>query len=115
MAEIRNCSARVYDSSIRTSFMCSKAAKVERDGHWYCTIHDPVRRRAAQEKSNAAHNARMEANRRASALEEAMSMLGKEVFAAYHDDSTTIAEFGDVVANLCEATKAAIAPPPEAP
>lgn len=34
------CSVRVYGGSF-TGHMCSRNAKVERKGKWYCGIHDP--------------------------------------------------------------------------
>ena len=35
-----DCSVRVYNGTF-TGHMCSRNAKVERDGAWYCGIHDP--------------------------------------------------------------------------
>lgn len=40
------CSASAWTNGIYGSSPCSKAAKVERDGKSYCTIHDPERRKA---------------------------------------------------------------------
>jgi len=35
-----DCYVRVYNGTY-TGHMCSRNAKVERDGAWYCGIHDP--------------------------------------------------------------------------
>ena len=42
MSETKVCCETVWQDHSR--YPCGKRAKVERDGHWYCGIHDPVRR-----------------------------------------------------------------------
>ena len=59
------CSSKVFDESIRRAVGCSKPAKFERDGRWFCTIHAPdyvekknAERRARRDAISAANTAR---------------------------------------------------------
>lgn len=50
---VKACSVRVYSNRGYDNYPCSKPATVQRDGKWYCTIHDPERlaaKRAAKVK-----------------------------------------------------------------
>ena len=44
------CSAMVSDSGGWHHYQCAKPAKVERDGKWYCKIHDPEYIASKQQK-----------------------------------------------------------------
>jgi hypothetical protein len=48
------CCASVWPSGGLRGHPCGRTAKVERDGKWYCGIHDPV----AQAKRNVARHER---------------------------------------------------------
>ena len=51
------CAASVYDSQGFGRYSpCQKPAKVERDGKWFCTIHDPEYIKAKQIKWQADFN-----------------------------------------------------------
>lgn len=50
MAE--TCSVRVYSQGSMIGHKCARAAKVDRDGVWYCRQHDPV---AIEEKRAKKH------------------------------------------------------------
>lgn len=56
MAEPVYCCAHVWRNSWK--FSCSRRASVERDGKWYCWIHDPV----AREEKQKAHRAKWARN-----------------------------------------------------
>lgn len=43
------CSAKIYDDWGCSRF-CLKKATVERDGKWFCAVHDPVSERARDQK-----------------------------------------------------------------
>ena len=43
---MERCHERVYDRF--TSTQCQNPGKVEDQGHWYCGVHNPVKRRAKQ-------------------------------------------------------------------
>src|ERR1039458_7654417 len=47
---MRKCSVKVYPAERYGSFKCQKGATVERDGKWYCGIHDPEKRKEREEK-----------------------------------------------------------------
>jgi uncharacterized Zn finger protein (UPF0148 family) len=59
----RECCARVWQAYSFRSVPCTKLPKVERDGKWFCTIHDPVR----NEERNKAREAKWQAEWRESA------------------------------------------------
>ncbi len=43
MEEKHKCRETIYDRDLRgVAFPCPAAGKIERDGKWYCGIHDPV-------------------------------------------------------------------------
>ncbi len=57
MSDKRQCSARVSSPGSYGSFHplpCRHPAKVERDGDWYCTIHDPEYRGRKEAEANKA-------------------------------------------------------------
>jgi len=47
------CSERVSDYSGWHFYQCKRPVKVEREGKWYCTIHDPEYIKSRQEKHTA--------------------------------------------------------------
>jgi uncharacterized Zn finger protein (UPF0148 family) len=52
----KQCSEKVFPSGLYGSFhgySCSKPATVERDGKWYCKIHDPEYVKAKDAKKRA--------------------------------------------------------------
>lgn len=52
MNEAKQCSKRLWRSGVWSrTFPCKRAGKVERDGQWYCTQHDPVRVEEREQKS----------------------------------------------------------------
>ena len=55
------CSERVYRGREVSGWMCSKPAKVERGGKWYCTVHDPERVAAKQQATSEKYRAEREA------------------------------------------------------
>ena len=64
MSEKQMCCAKVVSDStgFRTFYKpCSKAAKVDRDGKWYCGTHDPVAIKQKCEAQSAKRNAQREA------------------------------------------------------
>ena len=49
--EIHKCEGLCHDpTGWGHKWPCGRHAKHERDGHWYCGIHDPVRVKAREEK-----------------------------------------------------------------
>src|SRR5262245_35553402 len=69
------CSARV--PSGRTYYACMNRAKVERDGKWYCAIHDPERVKTKQAKWEADFQKRWDQQRAdENAAEERARRLG---------------------------------------
>jgi len=81
------CSVRVY-SGARWDFsghQCSMAAKVERDGKWYCTKHDPVRIKAKREEECRKWDARIEHEAQIRAAEAAEAAEQKRRAALYPD------------------------------
>ncbi len=62
MLNKKQCSVRVFDNRCG-SWHCQKPATVERDGKWYCGIHDPEYKRQKdvdrQAKYDAAWNTKM--------------------------------------------------------
>lgn len=72
------CSVRVYPSDRAGSFhghMCSKAAKVEREGKWYCGIHDPVLLAAKATERHTKWEAEYAASRKRNDLSSAAADL----------------------------------------
>lgn len=50
MSNLRRCAAVVFgDTAGYRGTQCSNAARIERDGGWYCGVHDPERGRARAE------------------------------------------------------------------
>ena len=41
--ESHTCEKRIFSTYTRSSCKCGKNAKVERNGKWYCGIHDPIK------------------------------------------------------------------------
>ena len=79
MSAIKPCCALVYNASVWRTLSCSKPAKVERAGKWYCTIHDPERvkakRAARQSKFDAESAKRQEDWRRLARYDEFIRLL----------------------------------------
>jgi hypothetical protein len=50
----KECSELVWDSGGWRQSHCMKSATVERDGKWYCGIHDPLK---VQERNDKKHQA----------------------------------------------------------
>lgn len=46
----KQCSERVYDSTIWRHFPCKRTAKNKEDGKWYCKIHSPSYIKEKEEK-----------------------------------------------------------------
>lgn len=54
---IHFCAASVFSGGSFRGHPCGKAGKVERDGKWFCGIHDPVKRDARRETDRKAREA----------------------------------------------------------
>lgn len=53
------CCKSIFYSGHFSSFLCSRSGKVQHEGKWYCTIHDPER----VARKDAERQARWEAER----------------------------------------------------
>ena len=53
------CTKRVYHKWNFSGASCSKPGKVERDGKWYCSRHDPVKQQEKEKLRDLAYKARM--------------------------------------------------------
>lgn len=72
----RACCERVHDGGRMVSLHgCTKPAKVEREGRWYCIIHDPLRVAKKDAERAAKYEAGMVVMRKRWALEEAAEDL----------------------------------------
>jgi len=58
MAEINRCEATVSDQTGWHRLRCSRKGRVERDGHWYCKVHDPEYIKAKDEERTKKYNAK---------------------------------------------------------
>jgi hypothetical protein len=58
------CCSRIWDRYYG-SYPCRRRGKVDRDGKWYCGIHDPVRRKEKQDARDAAWRAKQEVHDKA--------------------------------------------------
>ena len=58
------CCAKIWEPGAWRPRQCSKAAKVERDGKFYCGVHDPVRLQAKRDETHARWKAEADADRR---------------------------------------------------
>jgi hypothetical protein len=63
MSDKHTCCANRFNGYRR--YICGKTAKAERDGKWYCGIHDPVRLKAIRDKTYARYRAESEAQDKA--------------------------------------------------
>lgn len=54
--DVQRCCVRVTGSSVWHKYPCSRTAKVERNGKWYCGQHDPEAVKRRQEKSEQRWN-----------------------------------------------------------
>lgn len=55
------CSAFVSHPHMFSPGQCSKNGKVERDGKWYCTVHDPVKVKERSDAKSKAYDAEWKA------------------------------------------------------
>ncbi len=62
-----------------TFFNCGKPAKIERDGKWYCGIHDPEKRRLKIQAQDAKWQAEREAASKAIAKKARLSFAERAV------------------------------------
>lgn len=72
--EKHNCSQDVYPKERWGSFhpyKCNKPAVIERDGKWYCKIHDPVYRKSKQKGLTAKWDAKWDAEKKQMRLQSA--------------------------------------------
>ena len=51
----KECSVRIWGARV-SSWQCSKKATVEREGKYYCTIHDPVRVEKKEKERSAKYH-----------------------------------------------------------
>lgn len=94
MMEKHRCIGETHPPGIRFGIQCSKNAKVEREGKWYCGTHDPVavkqkreardlewREKYAAERSEEQEkrNAKAEIERRAGCFDDLLSALQEAV------------------------------------
>jgi len=47
---MKPCSGRVYHGREVTSYPCSNSATIEREGEWWCYLHDPQKIKEKQER-----------------------------------------------------------------
>ena len=88
---IHKCCAATWPAGARHSYPCSHSGKIERDGKWYCGIHDPVKRAEKQAERTAKWNAEWEAK--------------KARWAAEKQQAETAAKWAAVGPRLLEALK----------
>lgn len=83
------------------SYPCSKRGKVERDGKWYCMIHDPERVAARRAKQDAERKAKWEAReaqwKRDRRIKELRDLM-VERYCAEHPTSEAVIEYRALVA-----------------
>jgi len=65
-----DCSARTWPEGSFHSYPCRKRASIERDGKWYCGIHDPVAKAEKQAARDAKWQTKWEARKARQAAEE---------------------------------------------
>ena len=73
------CAERVYPSGSWCGHDCTKTVKVERDGKWYCGIHDPVKVAEKRAERAAAARARMDEADRAYRRQKAIQKAEREL------------------------------------
>ncbi len=71
MTEKKQCSEDVFERY--WDHPCSKLAVIERDGAWYCKIHDPEYIKVKRAKEEAAYQVRSEESNRKWARAEALT------------------------------------------
>ena len=64
---------------------CGHPAKVERDGKWYCGIHDPERKKARDARRAEIYGAEAEHHDAMKAVGQAEAALIEECLASEHD------------------------------
>lgn len=69
------CEAAVWARGYFRTYACGKTAKVERDGKWYCGIHDPVRLAEKRAARDAEYDRRYAENRKHQQLRDAAPEL----------------------------------------
>lgn len=92
MSEKKTCCAKVYSPGSYRRLPCGKTAKFERDGEWYCGIHDPVR---VEERRKARYEADL-------ARWDAECAARKEKEAAAVEQERRAACYGELLAALEE-------------
>ena len=63
MSEKHVCGAPTYPRGESRYIACGRTAKFERDGKWYCGIHDPVKRKEREDRRQAKWDADVNASR----------------------------------------------------
>ena len=87
----QRCIAKVYPKDQWGSYhpyQCSKKGTVERDGKWYCKVHDPEYRKAKIEARLNRMNAQFEAAKKQRTLEAASKDMYKalKLFVERYDE-----------------------------
>lgn len=82
MADKHQCCALVYGSDAWRSFPCSRAGTIEREGKWYCKMHDPVAKKERDDAKMAEYDTACikraaidKMNRAAPAMHEALKAI----------------------------------------
>lgn len=70
MTETHYCSGEVYEARSMSFYSCSRKAKFERNGKWYCGTHDPVTKKEKQEAKLNAFKAKIKEDQKRRAIEE---------------------------------------------
>ena len=64
MKEKKQCEEQIYDNIVWHPHQCTNNAKAERDGKWYCSIHDPVKIMERQKTRDKKQDEKMAAFRK---------------------------------------------------
>jgi uncharacterized Zn finger protein (UPF0148 family) len=117
ISSARECCARVWQTGRFRSAPCAKPPKVERDGKWFCAIHDPIR----IEERNKAREAKWDAEWRESAKRDrlrsaapALLLALEELLAAVTAEVNEKGAGGFLLARMSDARSAIKSARPEA-
>ena len=105
------CEASLLGGSVwsRHTYACGKTAKVERDGKWYCGIHDPVRVAAKRAERDAEYARKCTERSAKWSMERAAPDLLAALKAVVHRTELGTALFHKLTEENAEQALAAIA------
>jgi uncharacterized Zn finger protein (UPF0148 family) len=96
------CCASVYKPGAFRALGCNKPAKVERDGKWYCGVHDPKRRKQKDDARRAKWNHETAVLR----ARQAVMQVRNEAADLIERGNVTKAEFAEAQAKIARARAA---------